>query len=171
MLFKNPVRTSRRTRPISITKVNCLMFFNEIILVYIKNHKKTISTKCRIALKWLVYIITIRLNRAGANHVCSIFSNKSHLKPSSMNPAQASCAQWQYKLHPPELQHVCKAKLSRYRHADYKRKRCYSSYSLLTSAMYGVSGQHHVSAALYPAGKCPRYPLDEKLGGPQRRSN
>jgi hypothetical protein len=31
----------------------------------------------------------------------------------------------------------------------------------------GVSGQRHASAALYPRGKNPRYPLDRRLGGPQ----
>jgi hypothetical protein len=34
----------------------------------------------------------------------------------------------------------------------------------------GVSGQHHASAALYPRGKDPRYPLYRRLGGPQSRS-
>jgi hypothetical protein len=31
-----------------------------------------------------------------------------------------------------------------------------------------VSGQHHAPAALYPRGKDPQYPLDRRLGGPQR---
>jgi hypothetical protein len=35
---------------------------------------------------------------------------------------------------------------------------------------WGVSGQHHAPAALYPRGKGPRYPLDRRLGGPQSRS-
>jgi hypothetical protein len=34
----------------------------------------------------------------------------------------------------------------------------------------GVSGQHHVPAALYPLGKDPRYPLYRRLGGPKSRS-
>jgi len=45
-----------------------------------------------------------------------------------------------------------------------------SSYSFLTSALDGVSGQRHAPAALYPRGKDPRYPLDRRLGGPQSRS-
>jgi hypothetical protein len=45
---------------------------------------------------------------------------------------------------------VSKVKLSRYRHADAKGKRTYSSDSLLTSVLDGVSGQHHAPAALYP---------------------
>jgi hypothetical protein len=32
----------------------------------------------------------------------------------------------------------------------------------------GVSGQRHAPAALYPRGKDPRYPLDRRLGGPQK---
>jgi hypothetical protein len=36
------------------------------------------------------------------------------------------------------------------RHAGVKRERRYSSYSFLTSALYGVSGQRDASAALYP---------------------
>jgi hypothetical protein len=41
----------------------------------------------------------------------------------------------------------------------------YSSYSFLTLAVDGVSGQRHAPAALYP-----RYPLYRRLGGPQSRS-
>jgi hypothetical protein len=49
-------------------------------------------------------------------------------------------------------------------------ERRYSSCSFLTSALDGVSGQHHALAALYPRGKDPRYPLYRRLGGPQSRS-
>jgi hypothetical protein len=41
-------------------------------------------------------------------------------------------------------------------------------YTLLTSALKGVGGQHHAPAALSP-GKT-RYPLHRRLGGPQGRS-
>jgi hypothetical protein len=34
----------------------------------------------------------------------------------------------------------------------------------------GVSGQRHATAALYPRGKDPRYPMYRRLGGPQSRS-
>jgi hypothetical protein len=40
----------------------------------------------------------------------------------------------------------------------------YSSYSFMTSALDGVSGQRHASAALYTRGKDPRYPLDRTPG-------
>jgi hypothetical protein len=46
----------------------------------------------------------------------------------------------------------------------------YSSYSFITSALYGVRGQRHVPAALYPGGKNPQYPLNRRLGGPQNPS-
>jgi hypothetical protein len=39
----------------------------------------------------------------------------------------------------------------------------YCSYSFLTSALDGVSGQRHAPAALYLRGKDPRYPLDRRL--------
>jgi hypothetical protein len=42
----------------------------------------------------------------------------------------------------------------------------YSSYSLTTSVLDEVGGQRHASAALYPRGKHPRYPLYRRLGGP-----
>jgi hypothetical protein len=49
MLFKNPVRTSKRTPPhFTITKVNWLMLFKEIIAVYSENHAKPVNTKCSI---------------------------------------------------------------------------------------------------------------------------
>jgi len=40
MLFKNSVRTSKRTPHFTITKINWLMLFKEIIAVYTKNHTK-----------------------------------------------------------------------------------------------------------------------------------
>jgi hypothetical protein len=67
------------------------------------------------------------------------------------------------------FQNYCK-KQSRYtpwrRLGEWK----YSSYWFTTSALDGVSGQHHAQAALYPRGKDPRYPVDRRLGGPQSRS-
>jgi len=48
MLFKNSVRTSKRTPNFTITKINFLTLFKEIIAVYIENHAKPINTKCSI---------------------------------------------------------------------------------------------------------------------------
>jgi hypothetical protein len=56
------------------------------------------------------------------------------------------------------------------RHGDAWVEWFYSFYSFLTSALDGVSGQHHAPAALYPRGKDPRYPLYRGLGGSQSRS-
>jgi hypothetical protein len=41
-------------------------------------------------------------------------------------------------------------KLSRYRRTGDKGERGYISYSFLTSALDGVSGQRHAPTALYP---------------------
>jgi hypothetical protein len=43
MLFKNPVHTSNRTPHFTITKINWLMPFKEIIAVYNENHTKPIN--------------------------------------------------------------------------------------------------------------------------------
>jgi hypothetical protein len=51
MLFKNPVRTSKRTPHFTITKINWLTLFKEIIAVYGENHAKPINTKCSIIVK------------------------------------------------------------------------------------------------------------------------
>jgi hypothetical protein len=48
MLFKNPVRTSKRTPNSTITKIIWLMLFKEIIAVYSENYAKPINTKCSI---------------------------------------------------------------------------------------------------------------------------
>jgi hypothetical protein len=46
MLFKNPVRTSKRTPHFTITDINWLTLFKEIIAVYSVNHTKPINTLC-----------------------------------------------------------------------------------------------------------------------------
>jgi hypothetical protein len=48
MLFKNPVRTSKRTPHFTITKIDWLTLFKEMIAVYSENHAKAINTKCII---------------------------------------------------------------------------------------------------------------------------
>jgi hypothetical protein len=42
MLFKNSVRTSKRTPHFTITKINWLTLFKEIIAVYSENYTKPI---------------------------------------------------------------------------------------------------------------------------------
>jgi hypothetical protein len=48
MLVKNSVRTSKRTPHFTITKINWLMLFKDIMAVYSENHAKPINTKCSI---------------------------------------------------------------------------------------------------------------------------
>jgi hypothetical protein len=48
MLFKNSVRTSKRTPLFTIIKINWLTLFKEIIAVYSENHAKPINTKYSI---------------------------------------------------------------------------------------------------------------------------
>jgi hypothetical protein len=45
MLFKNSVRTSKRTQHFTITKINWLMLFKKIIALYSEKHNKPINTK------------------------------------------------------------------------------------------------------------------------------
>jgi hypothetical protein len=45
IIFKNSVRTSKRTPHFTITKINWLMLFKEIMHVYSKNHTKPINRK------------------------------------------------------------------------------------------------------------------------------
>jgi hypothetical protein len=47
ILFKNSVRTTKKTPHFTITKINWLTLFKEIIAVYSENHMKPINTKCR----------------------------------------------------------------------------------------------------------------------------
>jgi hypothetical protein len=48
MLFKNPVRTSKRTPHFNITEINWLTLFKEIIVVYSENDTEPINTNYRI---------------------------------------------------------------------------------------------------------------------------
>jgi hypothetical protein len=47
MLFKNSVRTSKRTPHFTITKINWLTLFKEMIPVYTENYTTAMNTKCR----------------------------------------------------------------------------------------------------------------------------
>jgi hypothetical protein len=63
MLFKNSVRTSKRTPHLTITKINWLTLVKEIIAIYREMHKKNNEYKIQsyLFLKRLVRIVTIRL--------------------------------------------------------------------------------------------------------------
>jgi hypothetical protein len=43
-MFNNLVHTSKKTQRVSITKIDWLVLFKEIIAVYSKNHMKLINT-------------------------------------------------------------------------------------------------------------------------------
>jgi hypothetical protein len=46
MLYKNSVGTSQQTHHASMTTVNRLMLFTEVIAVYCENHMENINTLC-----------------------------------------------------------------------------------------------------------------------------
>jgi len=48
IIFKNSVRTSKRTPHFTITKINFLTLFKKIIPVYAENDTKHINTKCSL---------------------------------------------------------------------------------------------------------------------------
>jgi hypothetical protein len=48
MLFNNSVRTSKRTPQFTVTKINWLMLFAEIMAVCSENHARPINTKCTL---------------------------------------------------------------------------------------------------------------------------
>jgi hypothetical protein len=61
-ILKDSVRTSKRTPHFTITKINWLKLFKEIIAVYIKNFTKPLIQYAQLqGVKWLGHIITIRL--------------------------------------------------------------------------------------------------------------
>jgi hypothetical protein len=51
MLFKNSVRTSKRTPHFTITKINWLTLFNEIIAVYADSHPKKTQNVVSVIVK------------------------------------------------------------------------------------------------------------------------
>jgi hypothetical protein len=62
MLFKNPVRTSKRTPYFTITRMNLLMLFKEIFALYSAKYRKELSrnaglliVKARYSVRPLVF--------------------------------------------------------------------------------------------------------------------
>jgi hypothetical protein len=51
ILFKNSVRTSKRTPHLTITNINWLMLFKEIIAVYSENHAKPTQNAALLTVK------------------------------------------------------------------------------------------------------------------------
>jgi hypothetical protein len=58
MLFKNSVRTSKRTTHFTITKINWLTLFKEIIAVYSEHHAKLTNTKYSVFIHAIPYYAT-----------------------------------------------------------------------------------------------------------------
>jgi hypothetical protein len=48
LIFKNSVCTAKKTPHFTITKINLLMLFKEIIADYSENHMKPINTKSTV---------------------------------------------------------------------------------------------------------------------------
>jgi hypothetical protein len=46
IIFNNSVRTAKKTQLFTITKINWLTLFKEIIAVFTENHMKSINTLC-----------------------------------------------------------------------------------------------------------------------------
>jgi hypothetical protein len=58
IMFKNSVRTSKRTPRFVFTKTNPLMVFKGVKGVYIEERKKPVNTKCRVTgyyIGWGIY--------------------------------------------------------------------------------------------------------------------
>jgi hypothetical protein len=50
-MFKDPIRTSKRTPHFTFTKINWLTLFKDIITIYNKKNTKSINKKCRLTAK------------------------------------------------------------------------------------------------------------------------
>jgi hypothetical protein len=48
IIYKDSVRASKRAPHFTITKINLLTLFKEIIAVYIETHKRPINTDCTL---------------------------------------------------------------------------------------------------------------------------
>jgi hypothetical protein len=71
MLFKNSVRTPKRTPHFTITKINWLILFTEIMAVYSENHATPINTKCIITECQSRWFIQLSLRLKGLNDCVS----------------------------------------------------------------------------------------------------
>jgi hypothetical protein len=63
IIFKNSVRTSKRTPHFTITKIKLLTLFKEIIALYRQNHTRTTKAKSRLTdfTSQVVQIVSTRL--------------------------------------------------------------------------------------------------------------
>jgi hypothetical protein len=78
MLFKNSARTSKRTPHFTITRINWLTLFKEVITVYSENHAKPINTKCSITdcqSRWFIWL-PLGLKRLKGEHRLRVFESR-----------------------------------------------------------------------------------------------
>jgi hypothetical protein len=59
MLYKNPVRTSKRTPHFTITKINWLTLFKEIIAVYTEKHKRLVTINAVLLWKQVAGVLLV----------------------------------------------------------------------------------------------------------------
>jgi hypothetical protein len=62
MLFKNSVRTSKRTPHFTITKINWLMLFKEITAVYSGNHAEPLTFEAKARLN-IIFKNSVRTSK------------------------------------------------------------------------------------------------------------
>jgi hypothetical protein len=65
IVFKNSVHTTKKTQHFTITKINLLMLFKEMIPVYSENHMKPINTEWRVIDCWSRWDIQLPLGMKG----------------------------------------------------------------------------------------------------------
>jgi hypothetical protein len=76
IIFKNSVRTAKKTLHFTITKINWLTLFKKIIAVYTENHTKPLNTKCCIADCWSRWYIWLPLGFKGLNILFTLVSSR-----------------------------------------------------------------------------------------------
>jgi hypothetical protein len=65
MIFKNSVRTAKKTQLFTITSINWLTLFKEIIPVYTQNHTKSTNKKWKVIDCWSRWDISLPLDFKG----------------------------------------------------------------------------------------------------------
>jgi hypothetical protein len=134
------------------------------LLLCIREKKLIKSYRPRLSQTNYDQLISIQISaERSVNFTEDFCSLVQHLHTSYLtagpSPGQARLLPSKFLRNVPSLHTITldsiKIKLSRYRHAGAKGERNYSSYSIFTSALEGVSGQRHAPAAFYPREKTP----------------
>jgi hypothetical protein len=85
--FKNSVSTSKRTPRFTITKINMLKLFKEIIVVYLENHMNSINTLCSKTTELLLYRWYIQFPLGFKGLICETIPNTGNFHLFSANIA------------------------------------------------------------------------------------